>query len=155
MKTILALTLLLSLPTTLHAEEKGLTKEKINIEADKLHVSQTYKVANFTGNVKISQGRITIGADHIKAHFDGDENDFRSIVAEGNVTILYDETTASGKKAIYNPTSSVITLTGDVVLLQGQNALKGSALSYNLETGDINLKGTESGRVKGSFTLGE
>jgi lipopolysaccharide export system protein LptA len=136
-----------------HAANKSITKEKINIEADNLHISQEDKQAIFSGHVKISQGGVAIGADKITALFDGDENDFQSILAEGNVTIIYEESTASGNKAIYDPKTTEITLSGNVVLLQGQNALKGSALSYNLETGDINLKGTESGRVKGSFTL--
>lgn len=154
-----ALTLFLSLTAltlasgTTPAQTKKRAEQKIDIEADHLHVSQDQSKATFSGHVKIEQGDVKIGANKVTAHFGGEDGDFTSVIAEGDVTVIYGETTASGKKAVYDPATSAITLTGDVVLLQKQNALKGSALSYNLETGDINLKGTESGRIKGSFKL--
>jgi lipopolysaccharide export system protein LptA len=47
-----------------------------------------------------------------------------------------------------------VTLTGDVVAVQGQNVLRGSRMIFNTQTGEGRMVGTASGRNQGSRPRG-
>ncbi|MDP9138769.1 MAG: hypothetical protein M3N38_11430 [Pseudomonadota bacterium] len=131
------------------------TTRDVNVEADNMEVLEAEKKAIFTGNVNGERAgtrfwgdRMTINyADRKKA--DGSKKTEVTFVdIEGNVTIKTAAQTITGDRAQLDVRSDLLTVTGDVRVLQGKTAINGSTLKVNLKTRTSAMTG---GRVKGSF----
>lgn len=127
----------------------------IEITSDALEVRQAQNLAIFSGEVVAGQGTLRLTADRVEVSYDeqaegGDSETgaIRNLLAEGNVFISNGSETAQGSKARYDVESGMITMTGDVVLTQGQNVISGQQLTINLNEG----QGKVEGRVKSIFT---
>jgi len=53
-----------------------------------------------------------------------------------------------GNNAIYEANNDTITVTGDVVAVQGQNVLRGERMVINTKTGQGQMQGETTGRNK-------
>ena len=62
-------------------------------------------------------------------------------MASGNVTLVSGQDAAEAEAATYDVESGNVTLTGDVVLTQGQNVLTGDTMQVNLESGTAQVQG--------------
>ena len=76
------------------------------------------------------------------------------------MTITKDDLRATSNAAIYDLNSSLITLIGDVKLVQGANRLNGGRLVIDLNSGRSTINGggapgvtNSGGRVTGTFTV--
>ena len=131
----------------------------IEIAADALEVQQDKQIAVFSGNVDAQQGSIKLRADRIWVHYQGDDPEdaakaISRIDAEGKVFFSLGTETAEGDQGTYSVDNGVITLTGDVVLTQGNNVIKGTRVVFDLTTGQSAMDGNKSGgngRVRGLF----
>ena len=131
----------------------------IEIAADALEVQQDKQIAVFSGNVDAQQGSIKLRADRIWVHYQGDAAEdaakaISKIDAEGKVFFSSGTETAEGDQGTYNVDNGVITLTGEVVLTQGNNVIKGNRVVFDLTTGQSTMDGDKSegdGRVRGLF----
>ena len=130
----------------------------IEVEADALEVQDASQTATFTGNVRVVQGDIRMKADRIAVHYAGGKSGgsrIQKIAASGNVLISApDNQTASGDWANYMVATRQIEMGNSVVLRQGENVIRGSRLSVNLDSGQARVSGGENGgtgRVKGLF----
>lgn len=71
----------------------------------------------------------------------------RRIVATGNFRYLTDENDIRGSKGVYERDKSIMTVTGDVVVIQpGGNRVKSEKMTYNTKTGKIDFLGKCQGR---------
>ncbi|WP_439817047.1 LptA/OstA family protein [Zavarzinia sp. CC-PAN008] len=77
------------------------------------------------------------------------------IEAAGGVFVSTPTQTAEGDDALYDLRRKQITLTGKVVLTQGENVLRGSKLVVDLATDRTTLTAGGSGRVQGLFVPGQ
>ena len=133
--------------------------EPLDIEAQKLENDQSSSKAVFTGNVKVTKGDATLGAQVLNVTYaqTGQDRDIQKVQALNDVIITSGGNTATGDKAIYTPESGKILLTGDVVMTKGDNIIKGENLTYDLDTGDMRVHNTESnqgdGRIKAKFKI--
>jgi lipopolysaccharide export system protein LptA len=155
--------------------------EPVHIEADVLEVFDDKGTAVFSGNVVATQGDTSLNTVKLTVHYAGgamsrqandstsaesaDEEPQQSqsqrikrLEAEGEVVVTTKEQRATGDKAVFRMEEKTVTLTGDVVLSQGTNVLRGTELVVDLDTGRSRLvSNTESGkpsRVSGMFTPG-
>lgn len=135
------------------------TSLPIEIAADALKVQQDKQIAVFTGNVDAQQGNMKLRADKIWVHYHdqsgGEETQSISkIDAEGQVFFSSGSETAKGDQGTYDVDKGVIVLTGQVVLTQGENVLRGSRVLLDLKTGLSTMDGNAArgdGRVRGLF----
>lgn len=130
----------------------------IEVEADALEVQDARQTATFTGNVRVVQGDIRMKADRITVHYDGGQSGnsrIQKIAASGNVLISApDNQTASGEWANYMVATRQIEMGNSVVLRHGENIIRGSRLSVDLNSGQARVTGNENGgtgRVRGLF----
>jgi lipopolysaccharide export system protein LptA len=129
----------------------------IEIEADSLEVQQEDQLAIFAGNVEARQGTIRLNADVLRVHYfeantGAEAQSIQRIEAEGSVFFSTAEQTARGNQGIYDVEFGVITLSGGVILTQGENIIRGQRLVLNLETGESTVDAGEGGgRVHGLF----
>lgn len=114
----------------------------VEVAADNLSVNQADGSAVFTGNVVIGQGEMRLSADSVTVTYaEGGQNRIRSLDAEGNVTLVSGADAAEAEAATYDVESGNVTLTGDVILTQGQNVLTGDKMLVNLESGTAQVEG--------------
>lgn len=142
----------------------------VKIEADQLEVFDDKKMAVFSGNVMVRQGKTSMQTTELKVHYAGEgsaiEGDSQQRVskleATGKVVVKADGQTATGDWAIFEMASQQVTLGGAVILSQGKNVLRGTQLIVNLETGQSKLVSEApsgdaeggGGRVQGLFIPG-
>lgn len=138
----------------------------INIEADMLEVQDANKIAIFSGNVIAVQGKMTMRSKWLKVKYASDQDaagdnksggsQITSITAEGKVLIESgDNQTATSDRAFFDVIQQTVTITGNVVLSQGGNVIKGNHLIIDLKTNRsrfVNRDGTSKRqRVRGLF----
>ena len=69
-------------------------------------------------------------------------------VADGHVFYVTQTQTARGERAVYEAGPDTITMTGNVVVVQGQNVLKGDKMVVELKTGHTQMFSNAVGRNK-------
>lgn len=121
------------------------TTAPVEISADSLQVDQSTGEATFSGNVVIGQGEMRLSADKVTVVYAPDTNQKISrLHATGQVTLVNGPDAAEAQDAVYDVASGNVTLTGDVMLTQGQSVLSGQKMDVNLATGTASV----SGRVR-------
>jgi len=125
----------------------------IEIVADSLAVDQGAKQATFDGAVEAGQGTMRLTAAKMVVSYagegGGDTGKIDKLRAEGDVFLSNGAETAKGEWDDYDVAAGTVTMGGDVVLTQGENAISGQNLTINLNTGVGKISG---GRVKSVFT---
>jgi len=132
------------------------TSLPIAISADAMQVEQESQRAIFLGAVDVQQGELTLQADRLVVYYRdpeaAEENAIYKIEVVGNVHFSTTNETAQGDSGVYNVDDGTITLLGNVVLTSGQNVIRGSQATMNLETGKSEVRNEAgSGRVEGLF----
>jgi len=114
-----------------------------------------------SGGVTAIQAGLTLKASRVTAAYSSNGGvDVNRLDATGGVTVTKDDLRATSSSAIYDLDSSLITLIGNVNLVQGGNRLTGGRLVIDLNSGRSAINGgglpgtTNSGcRVTGSFSV--
>jgi lipopolysaccharide export system protein LptA len=149
--------------------------QPVHIEAATLEVRDKDKVATFSGNVKVTQGDTIMrcksllvfyeqdGADADKTKTlqaaspgPGGQQKIKRLEARGSVVVTQKDQTATGEQGIFDMRTNTVTLSGGVVMTQGQNVLRGDRLVVNLTSGVSRVESGKNGqgRVEGLFQPG-
>ena len=130
--------------------------EPIQIEADRLEVRDPEKLAIYTGNVKVRQGETLLEAPELRVFYTGEPtaqgapgSQVSRIEAGPSVTVSSADQTASGRNVVLDMAQDLISMTGNVVLTQGPNVVRGERLVVNLRTKQGRMEG---GRVQTLIT---
>lgn len=140
--------------------------DKIHIQADRLISDSEARYAEFTGNVRATQGTTVITADRLKISFkknstnvaksDSEADSVDTITASGNVKILFDNRTAEAEQAVYQTDTRVIVLTGaESRISSGRDYIIGSKITYDRASGRIDVLGSSAKPVEALFYSGE
>lgn len=145
--------------------------QPVHIQAAKLEVRDKKQIATFSGDVRVKQGDTDMRCRILKVFYErkkdddktktikaatpgpGGEQSIRRLEAIGNVVVTQKDQTASGNLGVFDMKSNTVTLTGDVVMTQGQNVLRGDKLVVNLTSGVSRVESAKNGtgRVEGLF----
>jgi lipopolysaccharide export system protein LptA len=135
----------------------------IEVEADQLDIFDKKKIAVFKGNVIAKQGETRLTTSTLIIHYSGGgagtAQSITRLEANGGVTVSQKDQKATGSRAFVDMTKEQITLSGNVVLTQGKNVLRGKELFINMKSGAARLasvaksdgSGGKKGRVQGLF----
>jgi lipopolysaccharide export system protein LptA len=131
--------------------------QPVQIEAASLEVRDKDKVATFSGSVKVVQGDTVMRCKSLVVYYEqqgqqagaqpmkaatpgpGGSSSISKLEALGGVTVNQKDQTATGEKALFDMKSNTVTLSGNVVVSQGQNIMRGDRLVVNLTTGISNV----------------
>jgi lipopolysaccharide export system protein LptA len=105
-----------------------------------------------TGRAEMIQGGNRLRADRLT--FVTADGDLTRAEASGAVYFVTPEQTMRGDRAVYDLGTDQVTVTGDVILTQGQNVVTGGRLVYNVSTGNARMEGgptARGDRVRGVF----
>lgn len=105
-----------------------------------------------TGRAEMTQGGNRLRADRLT--FVTADGDLTRAEASGSVYFVTPEQTMRGDRAVYDLGTDQVTVTGDVILTQGENVVTGGRLVYNVTTGNARMEGAPTAhgdRVRGVF----
>jgi len=133
----------------------------VDVAADRIEVQDRADRAIFSGNVVVRQAELTLTAARLTvAYSSGGGVELRRIDATGGVTVRSPSETASGNVGIYDLDRRIITLIGDVSLVQRDAKVNGGRLTIDLDSGRAVMDGggppgttSQGGRVTGTFTV--
>lgn len=127
------------------------TSLPVEVAADNLAVSQSDGTAIFTGNVLIGQGEMRLSAPKVLVVYHEESNRILRLEATGGVTLVSGPDAAEAASADYNIDSGVILMQGNVLLMQGKNALTAERMTVDTKAGTAQM----DGRVKTILQTGE
>ena len=147
--------------------------QPVQIEAASLEVRDKAKTATFSGDVQVVQGDTTMKCQKLVVFY-GQEvgiaqagaqagapapdakpaaapsgpkgaQNIRRIEARGGVTVITKDQNASGDLGVYDLIAKTITLTGNVVVSQGQNVIHGERVVVDTVTGNARVESNNQG----------
>jgi len=138
---------------------------KVRITSDRLDTDTDARFAEFSGNVKASQGNTEIFADRLKIYYKKSSDDpatglsggesIQRIVASGNVRINFGDRKAVAEKAEYNTETKLLVLTGEnSKVTSGNNFISGEKITLDRATGKATVEGSKK-RVEALIYSGE
>jgi lipopolysaccharide export system protein LptA len=147
--------------------------QPVHIEAATLEVRDKDKVATFSGAVKVTQGDTIMRCKSLMVFYDQDADDkgknlqaatpgpggaqkIKRLEARGSVVVTQKEQTATGDLGVFEMKTNTVTLSGGVMMTQGQNVLRGDRLVVDLTSGVSRVESGKNGqgRVQGLFQPG-
>jgi lipopolysaccharide export system protein LptA len=147
MRRLLAAALLASLAIPVFAAAP------IKITSDTFTVDDAAHQATFSGNVVVDREAMRLTAGTVLVEYgEGGVSDITAFTATGGVHITTKDQSASGDKAVYVPTTQVLTITGNVTVESPMGKLNGPQLVIDLKNNTSVFSGGKKGRVTGVFT---
>jgi lipopolysaccharide export system protein LptA len=149
--------------------------QPVHIEAATLEVRDKAKEATFSGDVHVTQGDTNLRCKSLVVFYEGGPGDtdktetltaakpgpggeqrIKRLEARGGVVVTQKEQTASGNLGVFDMKTNTVTLTGNVVMTQGKNVLRGDRLVVDLTSGVSRVESGKNGhgRVEGLFQPG-
>lgn len=113
----------------------------VEVTADNLDVNQENGTAVFTGNVLIGQGEMRLAAPRVLVVYKSDQSGIESLEATGGVTLISGPDAAEASRADYNIDTGQIELRGNVLLVQGANTLTGNEMFVDTQAGTARMVG--------------
>lgn len=136
----------------------------IRVNADTSEVMERQRQVVLIDNVDIMQGNARLRADKVTIYYGGAGEtqtagmsgfgDIESMVAEGEVFYVTPDLKATGDVGTYDAQADTITLTGEVVLVRGEDVATGRRLVMRLEEGRTTLDGGD-GQVQFNISPNE
>ncbi len=141
----------------------------IDITADQLEMVDAQHLAIWRGNVEAVQNGSRLVSDVMNVYFQGngtapkpktpppsaggpavgsDWGAVQRVIADGHVFFVSTNQTARGNHAVYDLAPDTITMTGDVVVVQGDNVVKGDKLVIQVKSGHADIISNTTGRSK-------
>ena len=133
------------------------SKAPIDITANTAEVQGSKCLAIWRGSAEALQAKARLRADtisvysHPKGTSAGGQPDCGStdrIVAEGHVYYVTADQRARADRAVYSASEDQIVMTGDVVVVQGQNVSRGNKLTIKVSTRQAVMDAPSGGRVR-------
>lgn len=148
--------------------------EPVHIESATLEVRDKDKMATFSGDVRVKQGDTGMRSKTLVVFYEGGESangaksmpaaqpgpggeqKIKRLEARGAVVVTQKEQTATGDLGIFDMKTNTVTLTGNVMMTQGKNVLRGDRLVVDLTSGVSRVESGKNGtgRVQGLFLPG-
>ena len=132
------------------------TDQPIQIEANRLEVTDSKGTAVFDGNVIVVQGSTILKTSRLVVVYarggEGSNGNIRTLEASGKLAVRSGDQQVSADSGRFDMQSEQIRLSGDVVISQGPNVVTGCSLDVDLKTGAATLQpctqSSTGGRIK-------
>ena len=155
--------------------------QPVHIESATLEVRDKDKMATFSGDVRVKQGDTGMRCKSLLVFYEqeadakadsktddggramqaaqpgpGGQQKIKRLEARGGVVVTQKQQTATGDLGIFDMKANTVTLTGNVMMTQGKNVLRGDKLVVDLTSGVSRVESAKngSGRVQGLFLPG-
>jgi lipopolysaccharide export system protein LptA len=102
--------------------DKDFGKLPTHITSDSLTLHAKNRVFVYKGNVVVTQGDMKLTSNEVEGNY-SEQNQIQKIVAKGDVVITKQDIQATSQRAIYDAVTSIVTLTDNPQLQQGESVL--------------------------------
>lgn len=163
---IFILGIILLNPCFLYAEddifdkEDIISDEPIEIKSDRMDAFNEEKLVTFSGNAVVKQGDRLLKADELRLYYKEEpkkqtkkdktpflgSGQMDKIQAKGSVLSTQGERTVTGDEAVYYHNSGQIIITGNVVMREGNNIIKGCKAIIYLKENRGKMEECEPGK---------
>jgi lipopolysaccharide export system protein LptA len=129
--------------------------DPVNITADKFVMDEAQHIATFTGNVVVKRKKLDVFAPKVVVDYgEGGPSDIKSFVATGGVRIVTPDQDVKGDRAVYNPKTEELRVTGNVMVVNASSTVGSGDMIVDLKTNATTFTGggKNGGRVTGVFT---
>ena len=125
---------LLFTPWTMAQELKATPapSDMVDIEADRLDVNTQEGRAVFQGNVEAKKGDILVKGATLTLIYDNTSSKVSSLIADGDVFVNWQDKEATCKKAVYELDREIMELSGDVLIIKGEERLFGQKVIVDM-----------------------
>jgi len=123
----------------------------LDIAAESADIRQEEGITILTGNVRVVRGDGVLTAPRMVVYASPDGSGVDRLEAEGGVRYARPGEAISGDRAVYDDRTRLITVTGDVLIVQGRQVARGARLVYHVDTQRTQLYGAPGARVRGLF----
>lgn len=146
------------------------SKEPINVEAKRLEVIDKEQRAIYSGDVVVVQGQTTLRCVRLVVHYDqkatqgasggrapansSPQGALKKLDCEGPMSVLSGTQTATAERGVYDAGEERLTLTGKVVISDGENVQLGERAVYDVRTGIATMDAGPTGRVRALIVPG-
>ncbi|MDN3653515.1 lipopolysaccharide transport periplasmic protein LptA [Thalassotalea ponticola] len=127
-------------------------EQDIKIVAKKQATDLKKRIASYSGNVKITQGSLTISADLVQV-IDAKEAENKKYLAQGKPATFSqqldngDTIKLQANEITYSPYTSTLVIRGNAKVSQQDSMVQGDVITYNLETEQLTADGDGTGIV--------
>jgi lipopolysaccharide export system protein LptA len=160
-----ALVAVMASPIAASAQVDTKSKAPIDITANEAEVTNSKCMTIWRGAAEAVQDRARLRADTITvyatpkgANPDGQQScgETQRIVADGNVYYVTQQQNVRGDHAVYSQADDQVVITGNVIVVQGNDVARGEKLTLNVSTRDAKMESGvtgpgKTGRVRGVF----
>ena len=139
------------LTTILLTSFPALSEESmINIISDKLSVDMNDRKSTFTGNVYAHNNNLKVWSDKMVINLKINSDEIKEIIAIGNIKIirLIEGSEIYGDTANYSLEEEIITIIGNVLVIENGNQVSGNELVVDLKNSSSIMVGSDSNRVE-------
>lgn len=128
----------------------------VRIQAASLEVREKEKVATFSGDVHVMQGDTDMRCNVLVVYYEegaskgtgpktaqpglGDSSQIRRMEARGNVVITQKDQIATSDRGDFDMHNNAVTLSGNVMVTNGQDVMSGERLVVNLTNGNYKME---------------
>jgi lipopolysaccharide export system protein LptA len=127
----------------------------VDVDAGRIEVQDRADRAIFSGGVTATQGNLRMTSARLTVAYNNNNGvNVERLEASGGVTLRTPTETAQGNFAIYDVDRRLVTMIGNVRLVQGANRVQGGRLVLDLNSHRAVMDGgSTGGRVSGRFTV--
>lgn len=116
-------------------------KEPVEIRADRFRVDVRAGTGVFDGAVEVTQGDLALVCEHLEVTYDQASEEVSSVVATGGVEIRQGDRLGRGERAVFDRASGSVELSGSPYLEEGSVRLRGQAIRFRVDGGEISCDG--------------
>jgi lipopolysaccharide export system protein LptA len=155
-------------PINVHSQAKQKPKverdQPIQIVSDRLDAYNEKRMVVFSGNAVATQGERTIRADVLTLYYKEGKKpaapsnaesegpgELERVEAKGHVTISEGDRIVTGEEGIYEQDTQKITMTGNAILREGANIIRGDKVVVFLNENRGMVEGTGNKRVSATI----
>lgn len=121
----------------------------LDISADRGELVKSKCMGTWAGDVEVLQDKTRLRSQTLRVYYAtsaaGCGQTFDRLEADGQVYYVTPQQTARGDKAVYTASSDNVVLTGNVILVQGKNVMRGDRLTVNSRTGEAQIESSAKG----------
>lgn len=128
----------------------------VDISADEQENINSQCRTIFRGNVEMLQDKSRLRANVVNAYSSRKPGQAGSngcgeidrVEADGDVYFVNQGQTVHGDHAVFTYANDTIVITGDVIVVRGQDVARGDRMTFNTKTNDVKLESNTKGRSK-------
>lgn len=131
-------------------EDSGASsKEPVHVRSQGMRATRDGGTAELEKDVVITQGQLQLESDYAKVYFHIDTNEVEKVHAQNNVKVTKeselpeDRIVAKGNEALFLNDERKVILKGNARLWRGGDLIKGTQITYDMETGWITVDRVE------------